>query len=126
MKRFQARKAVLKSLKNLELYRGTQDNPMVVPVCSRSKDIIEPLLKPQWYVNCLDMANRAVEVGLEILSFFWLSSSFWPFVVYSSTSQQLFVPKDLARNCPTCLLDRYSPKILIFGQANISMMIFLF
>ncbi len=30
--------------------------------CSRSKDVIEPLLKPQWYVNCTDMARRAVEV----------------------------------------------------------------
>jgi hypothetical protein len=27
-----------------------QDNPMVVPVCSRSKDIVEPIIKPQWWV----------------------------------------------------------------------------
>ena len=29
---------------------------------SRSKDIVEPLLKPQWYVDCNDMARQAVEV----------------------------------------------------------------
>ena len=29
---------------------------------SRSKDIVEPLLKPQWYVKCDEMAAKAVEV----------------------------------------------------------------
>ena len=33
MKRFDARKAVLKALQDLDLYRGTKDNPMVVPMC---------------------------------------------------------------------------------------------
>ena len=31
-------------------------------IFSRSKDVIEPLLKPQWYVNCTNMAAKAVEV----------------------------------------------------------------
>ena len=35
---------------------------MVVPVCSRSKDIVEPIIKPQWYVKCDDMAKKAMEV----------------------------------------------------------------
>ena len=39
MPRFEARKKVLEALENKGLYRGTKDNPMVVPVCSRSKDI---------------------------------------------------------------------------------------
>ena len=59
MKRFDARKAVQEALDELGLYRGTADNPMVVPVCNRSKDIIEPLIKPQWYVKCGDMAKSA-------------------------------------------------------------------
>ena len=62
MKRFNARKAVLEELKTLGHYKGTEDNAMVVPVCSRSKDIIEPLLKPQWYVDTKDMAKRACDV----------------------------------------------------------------
>ncbi|KAL5011505.1 hypothetical protein ScPMuIL_010056 [Solemya velum] len=61
MKRFDARKAVLDGLKEKKLYRGTQDNPMVVPFCSRSKDVIEPLLKPQWYVDVKDMSSNAVK-----------------------------------------------------------------
>jgi valyl-tRNA synthetase len=33
MKRFDARKAVLKALQDKGLYKGTKDNPMVVPMC---------------------------------------------------------------------------------------------
>ncbi|RCN40665.1 valine--tRNA ligase, partial [Ancylostoma caninum] len=60
MRRFDARKAVIEALKKRGLYRGSEDNAMVVPVCSRSKDIIEPLLKAQWYVKCDEMARKAV------------------------------------------------------------------
>nr|XP_033772878.1 valine--tRNA ligase isoform X1 [Geotrypetes seraphini]XP_033772879.1 valine--tRNA ligase isoform X1 [Geotrypetes seraphini]XP_033772880.1 valine--tRNA ligase isoform X1 [Geotrypetes seraphini] len=61
MKRFEARKVVLEALKQRGLFREVKDNPMVVPVCSRSKDIVEPLMKPQWYVRCQDMAAQALE-----------------------------------------------------------------
>lgn len=61
MKRFDARKAVLAALQEKGLYKETVDNPMVVPICSRSKDIVEPLIKPQWYVKCDTMAKNATE-----------------------------------------------------------------
>ncbi|KAK4877421.1 hypothetical protein RN001_009927 [Aquatica leii] len=61
MKRFQARKEVLKDLKEKGLYIETTNNPMVVPMCSRSKDVVEPMLKPQWYVNCNEMAKNAAD-----------------------------------------------------------------
>ena len=61
MKRFDARKAVLTALEKKGLYRGTKENPMVVPICSRSKDIIEPLIKPQWYVKCVELAKDAMK-----------------------------------------------------------------
>jgi len=48
MKRFHARIAVTEALKERGLYRDTVNNPMVVPFCSRSKDVVEPLMKPQW------------------------------------------------------------------------------
>uniref|UniRef100_F6UIU8 valine--tRNA ligase n=1 Tax=Ornithorhynchus anatinus TaxID=9258 RepID=F6UIU8_ORNAN len=57
--RFEARKVVLEALKERGLFRAIEDNPMVVPVCTRSKDVVEPLLKPQWYVRCEDMARAA-------------------------------------------------------------------
>nr|CAD7454031.1 unnamed protein product [Timema tahoe] len=61
MKRFQARRAVIDALKEKGLYRETKDNPMVVPICSRSKDVVEPLIKPQWYLSCDVMAKNALD-----------------------------------------------------------------
>ncbi|KAF7261463.1 hypothetical protein EG68_00986 [Paragonimus skrjabini miyazakii] len=61
MKRFHAREAVRAALQQLGLYHGERDNPMVVPMCSRSKDVIEPLLKPQWYMRCQEMADEAMK-----------------------------------------------------------------
>lgn len=29
---------------------------------SRSKDIVEPLIKPQWYMRCNEMAEEAMKV----------------------------------------------------------------
>ncbi|XP_061475249.1 valine--tRNA ligase [Rhineura floridana] len=61
MKRFDARRVVLQLLKDAGLLREVKDHPMVVPICSRSKDVVEPLLKPQWYVRCDTMARGAAE-----------------------------------------------------------------
>ena len=62
---------VVDFLKEAGLYRGITDNPMRLGISSRSKDVIEPLLKPQWWVACGDMAARscaAVRSGeLEII-----------------------------------------------------------
>jgi valyl-tRNA synthetase len=63
MKRFDARKAVVKALKERGLFKEVKDTETFLPVCSRSKDVIEPLLKSQWYVNCKDMAARAVQAA---------------------------------------------------------------
>ncbi|KAI6173405.1 Valyl-tRNA synthetase [Aphelenchoides besseyi] len=61
LKRFDARKKVAEELKSLGLLKETRDNPMFVPVCSRSKDIIEPIVKTQWFIKCTEMAQRAVD-----------------------------------------------------------------
>ncbi|KAH0548688.1 valine--tRNA ligase isoform X2 [Cotesia glomerata] len=62
MKRFDARKAVLKELETLGFLEEIKDNPMVVPICSRSKDVVEPMIKPQWYIKCDEMALDAIEI----------------------------------------------------------------
>ncbi|KIS68423.1 putative valine--tRNA ligase [Mycosarcoma maydis] len=61
MKRFSARRAVVDKLKEIGSYIETKDNPMTVPICSRSGDIIEPLMKPQWWVNCKPLADKVIE-----------------------------------------------------------------
>ncbi|XP_015600772.1 valine--tRNA ligase isoform X1 [Cephus cinctus] len=62
MKRFHARKAILEELTAKNLYIKTKDNPMVVPMCSRSKDVVEPLIKSQWYIKSDEMAANAIKV----------------------------------------------------------------
>lgn len=71
MKRFECRVAISEALDKLGLFRGKASNPMRLGLCSRSKDVIEPMLKPQWWVNCQDMAKEACDAArdgrLEIL-----------------------------------------------------------
>ncbi|KAF8211093.1 tRNA synthetases class I-domain-containing protein [Mycena galopus ATCC 62051] len=61
MKRFHARVAVVKKLKEAGLYIETKDNPMQIPICSKSGDVVEPVLKPQWWVNCAPLAEEAIK-----------------------------------------------------------------
>ncbi|KAH9840743.1 tRNA synthetases class I-domain-containing protein [Rhodofomes roseus] len=61
MKRFHARVAVVKELQDAGLFVEAKDNPMQIPVCSKSGDVIEPLLKPQWWVNCKPLAEEAIQ-----------------------------------------------------------------
>lgn len=61
MMRYDARIQIEKELKELGLWRNKEVNKMRLGLCSRSGDIIEPMLTPQWYVNCSSMASRAVQ-----------------------------------------------------------------
>ncbi|CAK7894206.1 hypothetical protein CAAN1_09S03510 [[Candida] anglica] len=61
MKRFDARAKVIEQLKEKGLFVDQKDNEMTIPVCSRSGDVIEPLLKPQWWVQQKDMATEAIK-----------------------------------------------------------------
>jgi valyl-tRNA synthetase len=61
MMRYDARIEMEKELEQLGLLRGKEVNKMRLGLCSRSGDIIEPMLTPQWYVNCNNMAKRATD-----------------------------------------------------------------
>ena len=54
MKRYDVRRQIIQDLKDKKLYKDTKPNPMSLGLCSRSKDVIEPILKPQWYVKATD------------------------------------------------------------------------
>ncbi len=62
-KRFDVRYTIQDDLKKLGLYVDKKDNPMKVPLCEKSKDVIEPLLKPQWWMKMDELAK----VGLEVV-----------------------------------------------------------
>ena len=61
VRRFDARKMVIEALQKKDLYVGQEDNEMTIPTCSRSGDVIEPLLKPQWWVAQTNMAGKAIK-----------------------------------------------------------------
>ncbi|KAI8871545.1 valyl-tRNA synthetase [Ramicandelaber brevisporus] len=71
MKRFHVRKQIIEDLTAKGLYVKTESNPMIIPTCSKSGDVIEPYMIPQWYIDCKAMAEaacKAVEDGdLEIV-----------------------------------------------------------
>ncbi|KAG0667750.1 valine--tRNA ligase [Maudiozyma exigua] len=62
MKRFDARKAVIDKLKEKNLFVGEEEHSMTIPICSRSGDVIEPLLKPQWWISQDFMSKEALRV----------------------------------------------------------------
>lgn len=61
IKRFDARAKVIAKLKEMDLFVDQKDNEMSIPLCSRSGDVIEPLLKPQWWVRQDEMAKEAIK-----------------------------------------------------------------
>jgi valyl-tRNA synthetase len=61
MMRYDARIEVEKALEAKGLLIKKYPKPMNIGFCSRSHDIIEPMVMPQWFVDCENMANRACE-----------------------------------------------------------------
>ncbi len=61
MKRFDARYKVIEALKAKGLYVKWENNPMKVPLCAKSKDVIEPLMKPQWWMRMRELADSAIK-----------------------------------------------------------------
>lgn len=59
--RFDARIEVSNQLKELGLFRGKEAHAMRIGKCAKTGDIIEPIIKPQWYLKCKDMADQAIE-----------------------------------------------------------------
>ncbi|KAF4446696.1 valyl-tRNA synthetase, partial [Fusarium albosuccineum] len=61
-KRFDVRHTIQEDLKKLGLYVDKKDNPMTVPLSERTKDVVEPIMKPQWWVNMSHLAEDAVRI----------------------------------------------------------------
>ncbi|KAJ1725986.1 valine--tRNA ligase, partial [Coemansia sp. Benny D160-2] len=61
MMRFHVRRKIVEDLKEKGLYVETTDNPMTIPICSMTGDVIEPLMKPQWWVECKTLAEPAIQ-----------------------------------------------------------------
>lgn len=66
MKRFHARRKVVDEMKKKGLYVGDAENPMSIPVCAKSGDFIESVMKPQWWVSQKSLAEKAIEVRFSL------------------------------------------------------------
>ncbi|ORC90745.1 putative valyl-tRNA synthetase [Trypanosoma theileri] len=61
MHRFDCRREIVKELDKMGLLRDVVPYEYRVGRCSRTGDIVEPLLMPQWFVDCSEMARKSVE-----------------------------------------------------------------
>src|SRR5690606_21233035 len=61
LERFEARKKIVADLEAAGLLVKVEDYKATVPVSSRSKAVIEPLLSLQWYVKMQPLAERALQ-----------------------------------------------------------------
>ena len=59
-RRFDARYTVVEELKKVGLFVKEEDNFMKIPLCSRSKDVIEPIMKPQWWMRMRELNDAAI------------------------------------------------------------------
>lgn len=39
-----------------------KDHPMRIARCSRSGDILEPIIKPQWYIRTKELASMSIQL----------------------------------------------------------------
>lgn len=65
--RFEARMKVVEALQQCGLLRGITVQPTSIPICSRSGDILEPMLREQFFVKIGPLAQKAIEVTAMIL-----------------------------------------------------------
>lgn len=59
-KRYNVRYALEEELTKLGLFAKKDPNPMSVKLCAKSKDVIEPVMKPQWWLKMEDLAGPAI------------------------------------------------------------------
>ncbi|KAI5332288.1 hypothetical protein L3X38_022417 [Prunus dulcis] len=65
MPRFKAREAVTEALKKKGLFKEAKNNEMRLGICSRSQDVVEPMIKPQWYLKCSGMGKQALDAAVD-------------------------------------------------------------
>ncbi|MCW3095297.1 MAG: valyl-tRNA synthetase [Chthonomonadaceae bacterium] len=62
MDRFAARKKVVADMEALGLVEKIEDYTIQTPISERSKEVIEPLLSEQWFVDMKPLAAPAIEI----------------------------------------------------------------
>lgn len=61
--RYEARLKVIQRAQENGSFRGEKPHKLVVPICARSGDFVEPRMMPQWWLSCGEMARRSLEAA---------------------------------------------------------------
>ena len=61
LERFDARQKVLEDLETQGLLESAQDVTLMVPICERTGEVVEPYLTDQWFVDTSRLAARALQ-----------------------------------------------------------------
>lgn len=61
LKRYDLRYILQGELTKLGLFVKKEQNPMSIRLCVKSKDIVEPVMKPQWWMRMKDLAEPAID-----------------------------------------------------------------
>jgi valyl-tRNA synthetase len=60
-KRYDVRCALEEELAKMGLLVKKEPNPMAIRLCVKSRDVIEPVMKPQWWMRMRELAGPAME-----------------------------------------------------------------
>jgi valyl-tRNA synthetase len=63
MDRFDARKAVVAALKDLDLFSGEEPHSHSIPKCYRCETVVEPRMSEQWFVRMKPLAEPALKAS---------------------------------------------------------------
>jgi valyl-tRNA synthetase len=59
--RLDVREEIINLLNEKKLLVGQKDHSYKLNVCQRSKEIIEPMIKPQWYMECKELSKKSMD-----------------------------------------------------------------
>ncbi|KAF3914148.1 hypothetical protein AA313_de0208556 [Arthrobotrys entomopaga] len=60
-KRFEARANIIQDLKEREIFIKQEGCKVKIPICNRTKDVVEPVLRPQWWMKMILLAPDAAK-----------------------------------------------------------------
>ncbi|KAJ0170473.1 hypothetical protein K1T71_013844 [Dendrolimus kikuchii] len=62
LKRYDCRESIVERLGEMGLLKKATPHKMLLPICSRSGDVIDHLPKEQWFLSCSNMNKKAAEM----------------------------------------------------------------
>lgn len=106
LKRFDARAKVIEDLKTKGLFVDQKDNAMSIPTCAKSGDVIESIMKPQWWVHQKPQAELALKAVRDGEINVFPKSSQHEFEYWMSNIQDWCISRQLwwGHRCPVYLV----------------------